>query len=377
MKPGFLFVTASFMESFMNRESALPPVVPTGPNLPATQDSRPQPSRLRKVFIGSEGLRAGWSALIFILIFGAFMALAAVITKLFLGSQNAKQMQEISLKFAYLTEGLTAAGVLLATWVMAKIERRGRHYGYGGANKLQLLLAGLASGVILISLLVFILWKAGSLVIERRLIFGGDVLRYGILWLPAMILVGIFEESLSRGFLLYTLTRGLSSVYQWAFKTTHSVAPGFWTSAVILSIMFSLGHTSNPGESPVGLLSVFLGGMLFCLGVWRTGSIWWGIGMHAAWDWGQSFLFGVPDSGLLSQHRLLATHPQGNVLLSGGSTGPEGSIFVLAVLAVGWLIVVFILPRGRYLDERVGGLSLDQPASGQPSQPALPASGAV
>lgn len=240
--------------------------------------------------------------------------------------------------------------VLLATWVMAKIERRGRSYGYGGGLKLKFFAAGLGSGLILISLLVFTLWKGGLLVIERRLIFGADALRWGLLWLVVFCMVGVFEESFSRGFLLYTLTRGFAGLYRVVFKTRHNGPLGFWTAAVILSVIFFLGHTNNPGESPVGLLSVFLAGMFFSYSVWRTGSLWWAIGMHAAWDWGQSFLFGVADSGLMAQHHLLATHPQGKPILSGGTTGPEGSILIIAVLAVGCLIIWLTLPQGRYYD---------------------------
>lgn len=329
----------------------LPPPTPVSPR--------------RKIFIAKDGLRAGWSVLVFILIFAALMSAAVfgVILRLFPQSSNGK-VQNISLSFGFVNEGLGSLAVLLATWIMAKIERKGRHYGYGGAHRLKLFLEGLGTGVILISLLVFILWNQGLLVIESRLIFGTDVLRYGFLWLAAFILVGVLEESLTRGFLLYTLARGFSGLYQWAFKTRHSVALGFWTAAVILSVIFFLGHTSNPGESPVGLLSVFLAGMFFSLSVWRTGSIWWGIGMHAAWDWGQSFLFGVADSGYMAQHHLLATHPQGKPVLSGGATGPEGSIFILAVLALGSLIILFTLPRAQYLDA---------PVSDAPDQPGQPA----
>jgi uncharacterized protein len=318
---------------------------------PSQQHSVAKPSTLHWAFVGKEGLRAGWSAVVFILIFAALMGVAVLITlKLVAGAHRAQHVEEISLKFAYVNEGLGTFGVLLATWIMGKIERRGRTYGYGGAHKVKFFLAGMVSGLILISLLVFMLWKGGLLVLEKRLIFGGDVLRYGTLWLIAFCLVGLFEESLTRGFLLYTLTRGFAAVYRWAFKTPHSVTLGFWTAAVILSVIFFLGHTSNPGESPVGLLSVFLAGMFFSYSVWRTGSLWWGVGMHAVWDWGQSFLFGVADSGLMAQHHLLATHPQGKAILSGGTTGPEGSILILAVLGVGALIVRFTLPQGRYYD---------------------------
>lgn len=334
------------------------PVLP-----PAEAAVKPQPSRLRSVFVGTEGLRAGWSVLIFVLIFAVVIRVglfAVQKTHLISGPINADS--DISLSFGFVNEALSAFAVLLATWIMLKVERRGRSYGYGGPNKLKLLLAGSVSGLFLISLLVFSLWRSGVLVIGPRLIFGVDVLRYGLLWLLAFFLVGIFEESLTRGFLLYTLTRGLAGLYRSLFKTAYSTTLGFWSAAVVMSAIFYLGHTSNPGESPVGLLAVFVGGMFFCYGVWRTGSIWWGIGMHAAWDWGQSFLFGVADSGLMVQHHLLAAHPQGKPLLSGGTTGPEGSILIVGVLAVGSLIVYLTLPRGRYYDPPLSTTEAPQPA---------------
>lgn len=340
----------------MNSDTLMPPVE----SAPA-----PQPSTLRKVFVGRDGLRAVWSILIFIAIFAALVAAAVFIGRMLQPApQRIKLTSELSLTFAYVNESLLAFATLLATWIMSKIERRGRSYGFGGTRRLQKFLVGMCCGVVLISLLVLILWKSGLLVIEQRLIFGSDALRYGLLWLLAFCLVALFEESLTRGFLLYTLTRGLTRFYQRAFKTRYSAALGFWTSAVILSLIFFLGHTSNPGESPVGLLSVFLAGMFFCFIVWRTGSLWWAIGMHAAWDWGQSFLFGVADSGLMAQHHLLATHPQGRPILSGGATGPEGSIFILAVLALGSLIVVVTQPKEQY--EAV----ILEPESSQQSVPA-------
>jgi len=74
---------------------------------------------------------------------------------------------------------------------------------------------------------------------------------------------------------------------------------GFWTSAVIFSIRFGLGHGKNPGESPIGLFSSGLTAMVFCLSLWRTSSLWWAIGFHTSWNWGQSFLYGVADSGTM------------------------------------------------------------------------------
>ena len=69
---------------------------------------------------------------------------------------------------------------------------------------------------------------------------------------------------------------------------------------------------------------------------------------HAAWDWSQSFLYGVADSGLFTEHRLMLTHPVGAPLFSGGTTGPEGSIYILPLLALMAVIIRFTLPRYRF-----------------------------
>ena len=317
------------------------------------RDLATQPSALRKIFIGPDGLRAGWGLLIFIAMFFAMAyCINAIGHKLYPAApKDSKAMSESmgSPRFMLIGESLQFLSVLLPSWIMSKIERRPvSAYGLGDRRKFSHFFAGLGWGVTCLSLLVLTLWKTGLLVIDSRLLFGSDVVRYGAIWLLGFLLVGLFEEYVTRGYVQYTLTRGLAGFYQWAFKTRHSAALGFWTSALIWSFLFGFGHKSNPGESPIGLLSAGLVAMVFCLSLWRTGSLWWAIGVHASWDWGQSFLYGVADSGLMIQHRLLATHPAGKPLLSGGTTGPEGSIFILAILALMSLIVVFTLPRGRY-----------------------------
>jgi membrane protease YdiL (CAAX protease family) len=311
----------------------------------------PQPSTLRKIFIGKEGLRAGWSLLIFIAIFAAIAFCVNVVGHKLYPSASPKPGEEISPLLGTIAESIPFFILLLVTWIMSKIERRPNSvYGFGNTRGLLYFLSGLAWGIVCLSLLILTLCKSGLLVFDRRLIFGGDILRYGAIWLLGFLLVGLLEEYLTRGYLQFTLTRGLAGLYQWAFQTRHSQALGFWTSAIIFSILFGLGHSKNPGESPIGLLSAGLAAMVFCFSLWRTGSLWWAIGFHTSWDWGQSFLYGVPDSGTMVQHHLFATHPVGTPILSGGTTGPEGSIFVLAVLALAILIVLYTVPRSHYGD---------------------------
>jgi hypothetical protein len=325
----------------LNFDATLTPTEPVAPVPPST---------LRKIFIGKDGLRAGWSLLIFIALFAAVVICVNVIGhKLFPHPPNAAADTFLTPHSVFVSESIAVLVTLLVTWIMSKIERRPNSvYGFGGNRKLLLFAAGLAGGVICISLLVLTLWGTGLLIIDSRLLFGSGILRYASIWLFNFLLVGLFEEYSTRGYLQYTLTRGLAGLYQCAFKTRHSVALGFWTSAVILSILFGLGHGKNPGESPIGLFNSGLVAMVLCLSLWRTGSLWWAIGFHASWNWGQSFLYGVADSGTMVQHHLLATHAVGKPVLSGGATGPEGSIFILAILTLASLIILFTLPRAHY-----------------------------
>jgi membrane protease YdiL (CAAX protease family) len=185
-------------------------------------------------------------------------------------------------------------------------------------------------------------------VFDARLLYGRSALRYGLIWLGGFLLVGLLEESARSGYLQFTLTRGLSGIYRRLFGATHANALAFWTAATILSFLFGYDHRANPGESPLGLLSAGLAGFLFCLSLWRTGSLWWAIGFHASWDWAQSFLYGVADSGLMVQGHLFATHPVGRPYLSGGLTGPEGSLYLLPVILLAVAIIVLTLPRTHF-----------------------------
>jgi uncharacterized protein len=314
------------------------------------QSLPPQPSTFHKTFIGADGLRAGWGILIFIAFFAVLMAAASAIGHMLHPPAPkiaaAAADKSISLRSALLDNSIPLIAILLVSWIMSKIERRPNSvYGLGGSRKLSRFFAGLGWGVICLSLLVVTLWKTGLLVIDSRMLFGSDVLRLGALWLVGFLIVALLEEYLTRGYLLYTLARGLAGLYKWAFKTRHGATLGFWTAAFLFSLLFSLGHKGIPDESPIGLLSAGLVSMVFCLSLRRTGSLWWAIGFHASWDWAQSFLYGVADSGSMVKFHLLATHPVGKPILSGGATGPEGSIFVLAILFLIVLIILFTLPR--------------------------------
>ncbi len=89
-------------------------------------------------------------------------------------------------------------------------------------------------------------------------------------------------------------------------------------------------------------------GLVFCLSLWLTKSLYWAVGLHAGWDWAESYLYGVSNSGQAASAHLFATHPSGGLIWSGGPTGPEGSIYVIPTLAVIALGVWITWSQGRH-----------------------------
>jgi uncharacterized protein len=321
----------------------------------AAEDNLPAPpppprSLANSIFLGADGLRAGWSLLLFLAMWFAMtaattMALQAVISHFQHPSPHHPASAGITPGITLLNEGLLGLFAALSTWIMAKIEDRpALGYGLAPAKWLPRLLAGSAWGLGFLSLLVFALKATRLLVFDGRVLFGANAVRYGMLWFACFLAVGFFEEIFFRGYMQFTVARGFAGAYTW-LGAPNPAALGFWTSAVLISFGFGFIHTTNPGESPIGLLSAGLIGVVFCLSLWRTGSLWWAIGLHTTWDWAQSYVYGVADSGAIVAGRLLATHPVGKPILSGGLTGPEGSIYILLVLALIAVVILLTLPR--------------------------------
>ncbi len=320
---------------------------PTWPAPPPSQDNGTKP------FTGRFGLRAVWGILIFIALFVALTFALSVGTRVAEGksplpkkSQAAQHVGgDMSARGPIIGDGEGFVALACVAWLLCRIERR-RIGVYGiGRNRMRDFLPGAFWGLAFLSLLVGVLRATHVLVFDGRALTGSAIFAFGAKWLAAFLFVGLAEEYLNRGYLQYTLTRGLFTQAE-RLSPTHARAIAFWAAAVLMSLLFGAGHLFNPGESAPGIIAVFLAGMTFSYALWHTGSLWWAIGFHMAWDWAQSFLYGVPDSGFLSGGRLFNTHPIGNPLLSGGTDGPEGSIYVIPTLLLVVVIIRFTTRRG-------------------------------
>jgi membrane protease YdiL (CAAX protease family) len=164
-----------------------------------------------------------------------------------------------------------------------------------------------------------------------------EILKYGTLWAAAFLLVGIAEEVAFRGYLQYALTTRL----------------GFWPAAGVTSLFFAFAHRNNGGETWFGLANIVLIGMFACVALRRTGNLWFSIGWHMAFDWGESFVYSVPNSGAPLAGHLFSASVIGNKWLTGGTVGPEASVFNVLITMMGIALLTRIYPVARYPNRAV------------------------
>ena len=80
-----------------------------------------------------------------------------------------------------------------------------------------------------------------------------------------------------------------------------SVHYPLWVAIVINGSLFGLMHLSNTGISALAVADLIICGLSYSLLRWYTGSIWTCFGIHTMWNFTQNFLFGLPNSGLVSE----------------------------------------------------------------------------
>jgi uncharacterized protein len=312
-------------EKLENRAQPDPAAVRSAPNSESpiltqdlSQDSVPnfaaaaQPSYLRTLFLGPEGLRPGWGLALY---FVMFVALKWVADKVgaywnFGGPLRADLFNELT---AFVTVAIPAL-------VMARVERRPWEvYGLPPRRALgKLFWVGAVWGFMGITLLLAALHGLNAFDFGHVALHGVRIAKYAAYWGAMFLLVGLFEEFLFRGYTQFSLGRGV----------------GFWPAALVMSCGFGGVHWFNSGESLAGVFAAGLIGLFFCLTLRRTGSLWFAVGFHAAWDWGETFFYSVPDSGMVAPGHLLSSSLHGNGWLTGGSVGPEGSLLCFVVIGV-------------------------------------------
>jgi len=315
-------------------------------------DPPPKPPRpvVETIFLGDDGLRAGWSILLFIILVALMgRAVGAIMKHLALIPKSLPT--ELTPRVAIIEKTIEFLIFAIPAFLMSLIERRPfSRYGLALRRALADFSTGFFWGFLALSALVGTLYFAHGLAFDGIALHGVTAAFFALKWGLVFFLVGLGEEFIFRGYLQYTLARGIAGIVRVVdANNRYSHAISFWITAFIFSVLlFILAHTGNGGENFIGLLQVGLAGTVLAFALYRTGSLWWAIGMHNAWDWAQSYFYGTPDSGLLVAGHLISSHPLGSKLLSGGPDGPEGSVLGIPTLLLLALIIHLTLPKRNY-----------------------------
>jgi membrane protease YdiL (CAAX protease family) len=169
--------------------------------------------------------------------------------------------------------------------------------------------------------------------------------------LGLMVLIAFSEELVFRGYILGNLLDSFSA------RTPGPKAGGAsgktddpsaqnnkYIALAISAVLFAAFHATNPGIHTLAFLNLFLCGLLLGVNYIYTRNLWFSFLLHISWNFFQGPLLGFKVSGL-SLPSVLQTETKGDLFITGGDFGLEGSILVTAVSLTAFLILTWAFKR--------------------------------
>lgn len=137
------------------------------------------------------------------------------------------------------------------------------------------------------------------------------------------------EEIVCRGFLYYRLEKSYQKP---------------WLAIIISASFFGALHLTNPGVTVLSVISIIAVGVQYSLIVYYTDSMWCVFAAHASWNFTQNIVFGLPNSGQLSEYSIFTLNADTakDSLFYNVGFGVEGTLFADILLIV-CCIVIFLL----------------------------------
>lgn len=219
--------------------------------------------------------------------------------------------------------------IVLATYKLA-ITRLGEHPrdDLAGKRALPDLGIGLLLGFMLMALSV-----GGAAIADVYNVVGeGDSTQLVQQLVTAAIMPAFMEELLFRGIL-----------FRWIEEFA-----GSWAALAATAVLFGVAHIFNPNATWFSSFAIAVEAGLLLGGAYMlTRSLWLPIGIHAAWNFTQGEIFGVPVSGN-AVHGLLRSRLSGPPLLTGNGFGLEASLIALVTAGIAGIgFVVLAVRRGE------------------------------
>ena len=167
--------------------------------------------------------------------------------------------------------------------------------------------------------------------------WSGHVSWVDIAWDPSslfvslglMALIAYSEELVFRGYILANLMESF---------------PNKWVALIVTSVLFAAFHFTGPGIHTLAFLNLFLAGCLLGINYLYTRNLWFSFFFHLSWNFFQGPILGFRVSGL-SFPSLLVTETKGDLLITGGDFGLEGSILTTVTAFIAFFLVAWAFER--------------------------------
>ena len=232
------------------------------------------------------------------------------------------------------------AGIWLVLFLNALIRKNRplfKAYGTGckGNNAVNLLI-GLLIGIGMNGAAILMAWMHGDI----RMYFDKfEPVPFIILFI-AVFVQSAAEEMVCRGF-----------IYQRVLRTYRN---RFWLAVIINSVFFGMIHLGNDGISAMAVVDLVVTGLLFSAMVYYFDSLWMAMAAHAGWNFTQSILAGLPNSGIVvpySVFRLDAASARDSSFYN-VAFGVEGTVpaITIQIVVLAALVAIGIKLGGKPTD---------------------------
>jgi membrane protease YdiL (CAAX protease family) len=148
--------------------------------------------------------------------------------------------------------------------------------------------------------------------------------------LGLLLMVAFTEELVFRGYILNNLMESFNK----------------WVALGISALLFTLSHIVNPGINIIPIANIFLAGILLGINYIYSKNLWFAIFFHLGWNFFQGPILGFKVSGL-ELSSLLETELKGDLSITGGGFGFEGSIIDGAITFV-VIVLLYLVYERKY-----------------------------
>jgi len=187
------------------------------------------------------------------------------------------------------------------------------------------LLIGLAMNVICVLPAII----SGNLQLQS----GNMTAAWGVITLLAVFIQASAEELLSRGYM-----------FQYLYKRYGLVIAG-----VVSSVFFAVMHIFNDGVTVLALVNIVLIGLFYTSSVVCLDNLWFAMAAHAGWNFCQSFIIGLPNSGIPATLSFWSIQNVQQGMFYDTKFGVESTIVTAIVYLIG-IVTLLIIKRKRCLN---------------------------